>query len=309
MPFFPRHDEQRKIRRRHRIDVRERHDPLRGHRRALDVQRAPREAERVEHAAHLVEVAAELHHDGGVGARETLAQLVLGQHAGEHGEALVPVDERHAEHRRAAEHRAHARHDFGVVARREPVMQIHVRAVEERIAFADHRDVAARVEMRGDERGRRIVEIGDHGFVAKRRRQRLGRHRVDERQVRLRIGQMPLDDAERVAFLALRDEVRHHGRGLQHAQRLERQQFGVARPDAEPEEAAGLARHSASEASALTAAAAIALPPRRPAIATNGTPRLSAARSAFDSAAPTKPTGKPRMRAGRGAPASIMSSR
>lgn len=114
-------------------------------------------------------------------------------------------------------------------------MQVHVRAVEERVAFADHRDVAPRIEVRTDDRGGRVVEIGDHRLVAERRRQCLGRHRIDERQLRLPVPQVRLDDAVCIAFLALRDEIRDHGRGLQHAQRLDRHQFGIAGADADPE--------------------------------------------------------------------------
>ena len=53
---------------------------------------------------------------------------------------------------------------------------------------------------------------------------------------------------------------------------------------------------------ALTAAEAIADPPRRPRRATKSQPRGFAASSALDSAAPTKPTGNPRITAGFGAP-------
>ena len=53
-------------------------------------------------------------------------------------------------------------------------------------------------------------------------------------------------------------------------------------------------------ASALTAAAASALPPRRPCSVMNWSPCPNAASAALASAAPTKPTGKPRTRAGFG---------
>src|SRR6516165_5974969 len=64
----------------------------------------------------------------------------------------------------------------------------------------------------------------------------------------------------------------------------------------------------APSASALTAAAASALPPRRPWSVMNSTPRPTAASAALASAAPTNPTGKPRIRAGFGAPCSSISS-
>ena len=55
-------------------------------------------------------------------------------------------------------------------------------------------------------------------------------------------------------------------------------------------------------ASAFTAALAIAEPPRRPLSATNSQPRGSPASSALLSAAPTNPTGNPRITAGLGQP-------
>ena len=60
---------------------------------------------------------------------------------------------------------------------------------------------------------------------------------------------------------------------------------------------------------ALTAAAAMALPPLRPLSAKNGTPKEFPARASFDSAAPTKPTGKPRISAGRSETSFNMSRR
>src|SRR5439155_17747624 len=58
---------------------------------------------------------------------------------------------------------------------------------------------------------------------------------------------------------------------------------------------------------ALTAAAANALPPRRPRKVRYGIPRVLAARSSFDSAAPTKPTGNARIADGRTPSRSIRS--
>ena len=82
--------------------------------------------------------------------------------------------------------------------------------------------------------------------------------------------------------------------------RLDGEQIGIAGADADAIEAAERG-HSMSLASALTAAAAIALPPLRPRMTMAGRP-LSISAS-FDSAAPTKPTGMPMIAAGRGAPA------
>src|SRR4051794_4843275 len=54
--------------------------------------------------------------------------------------------------------------------------------------------------------------------------------------------------------------------------------------------------------SALTAAAASALPPRRPRRAINGSPLPNPISACFASTAPTNPTGKPSTRAGRATP-------
>src|SRR5262245_32696119 len=94
----------------------------------------------------------------------------------------------------------------------------------------------------------------------------------------------------------------HDNIGLfEHAHRLERDQLGIARSDADADEFSGGA-HISALASALIAAAAIALPPIRPSTVRNGTPRGSAANASFASAAPTKPTGMPTIAAGLGAP-------
>src|SRR5579862_2168034 len=61
--------------------------------------------------------------------------------------------------------------------------------------------------------------------------------------------------------------------------------------------------------SALTAAAASALPPRRPLSAMKGMPQGFCTSAAFASAAPTKPTGNPSISAGFGAPVAISSRR
>src|SRR3984885_16340960 len=100
-------------------------------------------------------------------------------------------------------------------------------------------------------------------------------------------------------------EMGDHISFAERTHRLERQQFRIARPDADAQEfpCAGVCHvHSPGLASALTAAAVMALPPMRPRTMRNGTPRGSAASAALDSAAPTKPTGMPGMGAGFEAP-------
>src|SRR5206468_11620995 len=89
-------------------------------------------------------------------------------------------------------------------------------------------------------------------------------------------------------------EIAHVARS--HADAIERAAAGAAGQGVE-------ADHSASLASALTAATAMALPPLRPRTIRLGT-RPSASSASFDSCAPMKPTGRPTMAAGGFAPAS-----
>ncbi|MOA06970.1 hypothetical protein D3C78_1266410 [compost metagenome] len=231
------------------------------------------------------------------------------QHTGQHRQALIAIHQRRAKHRRTAKHRAHTRHHFGLITLGQAIMQVHVGAVEERVALTDHRDIATGVQMRGEFLAGGVVEVADHLLVGQRWRQGLGGHRVHQWQQGLCVLQMRLDDAERIALFTFGHEVRHHRRLAQQAQGLDGNQLRVTGAHAKTDQTSRLLHHSISVARALIAAAAMALPPNRPCMITNGTPRLSAASMALDSAAPTKPTGKPRISAGLGAPASSISSR
>src|SRR5690606_9486023 len=100
--------------------------------------------------------------------------------------------------------------------------------------------------------------------------------------------------------------VGDHVRRADQPRRLHRDQLGVARPDAHAVQPSGRppghrsASPASSPATALTAAAVIALPPRRP--RTVRWSRPLAASASLDSAAPMKPTGIPKTAAGRPAP-------
>src|SRR5690606_33008871 len=89
------------------------------------------------------------------------------------------------------------------------------------------------------------------------------------------------------------------------------QQFRIARTRTDAgQDAFGIRRfQSPALANALTAAAVIADPPIRPRTTASGIASGLSIRASFDSAAPTKPTGMPMMAAGRGAPASSISSK
>ena len=90
---------------------------------------------------------------------------------------------------------------------------------------------------------------------------------------------------------------------------LWRDRLAGADPDPKEASAVGDLAHDVGRANALTAAAVMALPPRRPRTIRNGMLRAPRASASFDSAAPTNPTGVPMIAAGRGAPASSISSK
>src|SRR5205814_4897789 len=98
-----------------------------------------------------------------------------------------------------------------------------------------------------------------------------------------------LDDGAAMAALPLLAEIGEHRRGLQQPRGLERHQFRIAGADPDAVQAA-CGAHSISLASALTAAAVMALPPLRPCTTSQGT-RFQAASSFFDSAAPANSSG------------------
>src|SRR4029077_7697179 len=126
-----------------------------------------------------------------------------------------------------------------------------------------------------------------------------GRHRIEQRQLFDAGAQMAVDGTARIAGIAGLGEVRDHVGLREHAHRLQGQKLGIAWPNADANETAA---HKPALASALMAAAVMARPPRRPRTIRYGTPDESPANASLDSAAPTKPTGMPRMAAGFGAP-------
>src|SRR6202043_2262885 len=173
--------------------------------------------------------------------------------------------------------------------------------------LADHRDGAAGIEMRGDFGRGAVVEIADRITVAVAVRGHFGGDRVEQGQFDDFGAQVLRCDGARMTFVSRFGEVCDHVGFAERAHCFQRHQFRIARSDADADEFSGA--HRPALANALTAAAVMALPPMRPRTTMNGTPRGSAASASFDSAAPTKPTGMPRIAAGFGAPASSNSSR
>src|ERR1700728_285874 len=155
--------------------------------------------------------------------------------------------------------------------------------------------------MRGDRGGGFVVERGDDVAIACTAAWQLGGDRIAERQLNHAVTQMLRNDRAGMTRPPRLGEMRDHIGFAERAHGLERQQFRIARPDADAQKfscAEFRCAHRPGLASALTAAAAIALPPMRPRTMRNGTPCGSAASACLDSAAPTKPTGTPRMAAG-----------
>ena len=154
-------------------------------------------------------------------------------------------------------------------------MQVHVGAVEHRIAFADHGNHASGFEMRGDLGGGFIIEVADRVAITGAAFRQLGRDRIEERQFDDAGAHMRRGDRARVARVSSLGEMCNDFGLSKCTRRLERHQLGIAGSDADAQKFPG-ARHRAhipGLASALMAAAVMALPPMRPRTVRNGTPR------------------------------------
>src|SRR6185312_8132626 len=160
--------------------------------------------------------------------------------------------------------------------------------------------------MRGDPLGRLAVEVVHRARVAARMIGGLGGDRIDQVRLDLTRPQVrfgdPTRDAVAVPGAVVGDDV---GLG-DHPGRLDRDQLGIAGPQPDTPERASA--HALLLAIALTAAAAIALPPRRPWTTRYAMPRGRSISSCLDCAEPTNPTGPPSTAAGVGAPSSRSSS-
>ena len=225
----------------------------------------------LEGLADVAERPAELHHRGCVGAAEPLGEHVGRQGAGQDGEDLVPLAQRPSEYGGRRADRGHAGDDLARVPVGQPLVHVHVGAVEQRIALGQYDDVAARVEMRGEPRGAVGVEVVHRALVAAGMISGLGGQRVDQVLLELAVPQVRrchrAGDAPAVTSTVERDHVG----GPDQPGRLHRHQFGIARSQSDTPQPSG---HSSSLAIALTAAAVIALPPRRPRTTRYSRPRL-----------------------------------
>ena len=125
----------------------------------------------------------------------------------------------------AGRQRRDAGHDRNRAAVREPRIEIHEGAVEERIALAQHGHAPAGLRLGENLRRGRVIDI------------RLGKGAIAERHadgdLLLPAGQMAVDDGAREALALLRRRIGDDIGGADEAQRLQRQQFRIAGPDAD----------------------------------------------------------------------------
>ena len=206
--------------------------------------------------------------DGGVGVGKSALEFVDGQGARNDRQHLVALHKRNAGGRGRGADRRHPWHDHRIEALGQPGVHVHIGAVEQRITLGEQRDVAAGSEMGGDALGGLAVEVLHRACVPAGMVGGLGGHRVHEVFLDLPLPQIRFGDAASDAAAVPRAVIGDDVGLRDQPGGLDRHQFRVARaePDA-PQRAPPTAvcvRHSVLLAIALTAAAAIALPPRRP---------------------------------------------
>ncbi len=114
--------------------------------------------------------------------------------------------------------------------------EVHERPIEEGFALAEHGDTPTRRNLGQNRIGGRIVDI------------RLGEGAIAQGHadgdLALAAGQMGIDDGARKAFALLRRRISDDVGGADQAQRLQRQQFRVAWPNADaPDPHGGLHPH------------------------------------------------------------------
>ena len=229
----------------------------------LHIERVVKLAGRRKCFAHIVIRTTQLEHHGGVGVGEPTGQFGDRQRARQHRQHLVPGHQRCRDGRRRGAHRRHARHDDGVEPLRQPGVQMHVGAVEQRVALGEQRHVASGIQVCGDAPGGVGVEVLDRAGVAAGMIGRFGGHRIDQVLLDLPGPQVGFGDAAGDAAPVPGAVIGHHVGLADHPGGLDGHQLRVAGPQPDPPERAPR-RHSRSAAIALTAAAAMALPPRRP---------------------------------------------
>jgi len=142
-------------------------------------------------------------------------------------------------------------------------MNMHVRAVEHRVTLANDRNHVSGIELLRNICCRALKEGLDGfpillGILGNFRCYRIEQWQFPDARL-----QMRRNNVARVALIAGFGEIGNGVGDLQHTHGLERDKLGVAGSDADANECPRHT-HSPGLASALTAAAVIALPPMRP---------------------------------------------
>src|SRR5579875_1852225 len=132
-------------------------------------------------------------------------------------------------------------------------------------------------------------------------------HGIDQVLLDLARPQIPFGDAAGDAAAVAGAVIGHYVGLADHPGGLDRHQLGVAGSESDAEKCSPPA-HLMLAAIALTAAAAIALPPRRPRTIKYDIPRGRSISSCLDCAEPTKPTGPPSTATGAETPSSTSSN-
>mmetsp|Transcript_29006 Transcript_29006/g.55658 ORF Transcript_29006/g.55658 Transcript_29006/m.55658 type:complete len:266 (-) Transcript_29006:599-1396(-) len=213
-------------------------------------------------AAHLVDVAPDLHHDQRVGVLHPRRQRVLVQRAHQHGQDIVAPGDRRARGRPGARHAGDGGHHVGRHIILEPCVEVHERAIEKRVALAEDHDILARIRQHTDPFCALGIEFAKHLVIARiaegdfsgdgvfhRMFGRIGRQQVIGQRARLT---GPTGFAEKGDMLCAPNQP----------VRADAEQVRVARAKADAVD--GSSAHSLRLAMALTAATVIALPPSRP---------------------------------------------
>ena len=148
-------------------------------------------------------------------------------------------------------------------------VEMHERAVEERIAFGQHHDILTAFGQRAQGCGDVFVEGGKGFGVAGITERNLGGDRVVHRVFGHVIAQHPLDDAPRLSRFARLAEIGDVA-GVAH-QTVGAHAHQIGRAGAKADAVNRTSTHSLRLAMALIAATVIAEPPRRPCTMQQGT--------------------------------------
>src|ERR1700761_4581564 len=184
---------------------------------------------------------------------------------------------------------------------------MHVRAVEQRVALGEQRHIAPRVKVRGDPPGGIEVEVLHRTGVSAGMIGHLGGPRIKQVLLDLTGPQIRFGDTACDAAPVAGAVIGHLSCFTDRSGGLDGHPLRVAGSQPHPPERAP-GRHSLLLAIALTAAAAMALPPRRPCTTRYDKPRGRSMSSCLDCADPTNPTGPPSTATGGETPSSISSS-